>query len=651
MQQERNINPFKSYRAELTPEEFFQYFVEPHYMQNLIGSMPVIIKGERGTGKTTLLKYLTYYNQKNIYKDSFSDIEYVGVYWKVDINYVSAFYGKDLDENQWIQLFGHYLSITFCIELCRILVDMKVNHFITFTREKQICINVIRNFYEDKEITTYEQLLEFLSFKLMEIERYINNMTKFESPILSMLERPFTSFCTDLNMENQLSGKSFYFLIDEYENLLEYQQKIVNTLIKHSTLPYTYKICLRHEGQKTKYTLNEVEYLTDPADYSEIDLTKQNDSKKYIEFVKKVCNKRLMMISELNDKGLTDISFFLKGLSIDEEAKRIEESTPKIFYKKEFKEIIDNDTSIIDKKKTLEEFLACKDIVLRRLCLCILQRGKINAANLLTELRNHLNGKPSKFTAANGKGTDWLHNYKVAILYLLCHETSKKKIYCGFDTFIELSSGVIRYFIELCNVTFMFAFSEGYTLLNPVPFEFEIQDQAARYVAEKRFHEIDTYPPYGSNIKNLVFCIGNIFSNAHKDPKQSEPERNQFSIKDNYTNENDEIANNIMQIIKYAIMWGVLRGVKKSTKNKTKFRISKMDYYLNPIYSPYFDISYRKGRKIDLNYDEVESLLLKSPKANERIMKRFIKEIDNDLLYMQENMFYGSYLEGNEGDE
>ena len=45
--------------------------------------------------------------------------------------------------------------------------------------------------------------------------------------------------------------------IDEYENLLPYQQAALNTYIKHSEFPLSYKVGMKADGLKTRDTLTE----------------------------------------------------------------------------------------------------------------------------------------------------------------------------------------------------------------------------------------------------------------------------------------------------------------------------------------------------------------------------------------------------------
>jgi len=76
------------------------------------------------------------------------------------------------------------------------------------------------------------------------------------------------------------------------ENLLDYQQVILNTIIKHCGADYTFKVGVRELGWRRRSTLNENEQLISPADYQRIDIEKVLDKEIFPEFARQICNAR-----------------------------------------------------------------------------------------------------------------------------------------------------------------------------------------------------------------------------------------------------------------------------------------------------------------------------------------------------------------------
>ena len=98
----KNLNEvFGAQKAEWLGPLLFDLFEEPSYFTKLTTSRPCFLVGGRGTGKTTVLRGLSYEGQYAINKQDNSTIkdwEYFGIYYRVDTNTVSAFQGNELPE-------------------------------------------------------------------------------------------------------------------------------------------------------------------------------------------------------------------------------------------------------------------------------------------------------------------------------------------------------------------------------------------------------------------------------------------------------------------------------------------------------------------------------------------------------------------------
>jgi hypothetical protein len=106
---------FGNYRAEWLSGRIFELFTEPAYFPELITDRPCALLGGRGTGKTTVLRGLSYEGQLALRGDGRtarpSTWQYYGLYYRVDLNRVSAFHGAELAREEWIRIFGHYLNL------------------------------------------------------------------------------------------------------------------------------------------------------------------------------------------------------------------------------------------------------------------------------------------------------------------------------------------------------------------------------------------------------------------------------------------------------------------------------------------------------------------------------------------------------------
>ncbi len=111
---------------------------------------------------------------------------------------------------------------------------------------------------------------------------------------------------------------------------------------------------------------------------------------------------------------------------------------------------------------------------------------------------------------------------------------------------------------------------------------------------------------------------------AHRRTSQSEPEINHFSI-----DETDRVAlsDEAKALLTQAKIWSVIYE-EQDTKNKSNYDLAQTDMVPNPIFSPYFGISYRKKRKLTLSAAQVNTLLVGSGAQFEQVLKEFAAKWD-----------------------
>ena len=107
---------FGNYKAEWLGEQIFDYFRAPAYFPDLERPRPCVLIGGRGTGKTTVLRCLSYEGRFALDPDpeKIADWEYFGFYYRANTNRVSAFKGPELSAERWQKLFGHYVNLLLC---------------------------------------------------------------------------------------------------------------------------------------------------------------------------------------------------------------------------------------------------------------------------------------------------------------------------------------------------------------------------------------------------------------------------------------------------------------------------------------------------------------------------------------------------------
>ena len=588
------------YKAEWLSTKLFDYFNEPGYFSELKKSRPCILIGGRGTGKTTVLKGLSYEGQhalkmqKSVKFES-SDLKFYGLYYRVNTNRVSAFKGSEISQDKWVSYFGHYINLSFCFELLKFALWFEKNTEEKIDITKQNWKKILRALHIEDDINSLEELSEELEIIIIEFEASINQAIDEPPKNITMCGAPIDILSQALISNTVLENKQFFFLIDEFENFEDYQQKVVNTLIKHNNKYYTFKIGVRELGFRERSTLNSNEQLTSPADYVRINLAEVFVTKNFRGFAELVVNSRLN--HSVNIDNNLNIVNILESLTNLEEAELLlgnNNSVERIFNSSLNEKEIQSAVDIPLGYKYFIEYWS--------------RKNNEPVSELLAEWLND-----------KGKWENRLNNHFYASLFGIRQgKTGVRKYYCGWDTLLALANGNIRYLLELVDTVLKDYLEEcndknvtiDYPSISPI-----IQTSAAMKVGKKNLSELEGLSVEGGKLTKLLLSLGRIFNILASKPLNQTPEANQFQVR--FRAEDEESANKIIQ---QAIMHLALvrhSGNKPTDEHSTK----DYDYMIHPIFSAFFVFSYRKKRKITLNSNDLLSLVYQPHEGIKKVLE------------------------------
>ena len=230
---------FGSYRAEWLKDKIFQLFKKPSYFHELQSARPCVLQGGRGTGKTTALKGLSYQGQYAFHNNDIQsfdkNVPYIGLYHKIDTNHVRAFKGSAVSEDKWHKIFSHYFNLIICYE---ILLFLQWHHNLNLEDQyldADACYKIAKSLcIKDVDDINEKNLIEFVENEIYDFQAAINNISDdCDSLKCSISGAPIKILTQKVCDLRQFCGKTFYILLDEYENFEDYQQIIVNSLVKH----------------------------------------------------------------------------------------------------------------------------------------------------------------------------------------------------------------------------------------------------------------------------------------------------------------------------------------------------------------------------------------------------------------------------------
>ena len=602
---------FSGYRAEWINEEIFNLFSEPSYFPQLTSSHPCFLVGGRGSGKTTTLRCLSYQGQAQLQETSASDVSewsYYGMYHRINTNRVRAFVGSELSESAWIRLFAHYINLEFCELVLRFLRWYRHSHQNSETLGSLALASVSTTLHLNPAIDV-DDLASQLNVLKLRFEAYINNVADASNrPQLSLQGAPIDVLMDEVKKLPQFSNKSFFFLVDEYENLNRYQQRVVNTLIKHCGNSYSFKIGVRELGFRERSTLNDMEKLTHPADYKLIDIA-QELSSRFSDFAGEVCKRRLVRVIG-DEADSPDPREMLPELLPEEEAEMLGVSK---LVAASAEALGSNAThgprfqSWIEKATSLEFY-------------SLITRATAEQKTLEDKLLEALR-EPSRWH-------DQYQNYKHSYLFAIRPgKRGIRKYFAGWRVYCLMAGANIRFLLEMVDQALNLHLDGEHDLLLD-PISFEDQTLAAQETGRKNLRELEGLSLGGAKLTRLLLGLGRVFQIMAEQPIGHTPEVNQFHMAANVAEV--EARRHVEEMLTDGVMHLALTRYSAS-KLQQDTDIRQYDYAIHPIFSAFFGYSHRRKRKIELTDKDFRDLVDRPADAIGSIIKRQNRVIEQAL--------------------
>lgn len=607
-------DPFGIYRAEWLKDALFKLFTKPAYYPELETPRPCILVGGRGTGKTTVLRCLSYEGRFELEKHDTATISqwpYYGFYYRVNTNRVTAFRGDELTDRQWERVFAHYLNLVFCGQVVEFLNWHAEQAPAGAALPTTVCQDVADSLYLDIA-DDQAQLLKNIHRGRRRFEAFLNNLDPTALPPLSLQGQAIDDLCQAVLELPQFLGKNLFFIVDEFENLLDYQQVVLNTLIKHCGPYYTFKIGVRDLGWRKRSTLNENEQLISPADYERIDIERRLEGEQFVTFAAEVCNLRAHVAKDFPSS--LDIARILPTLTPEEEADLlgVREHTARIIKNVEI-----GCPGRLEEAKSMQPL----DLVL---------------ADFWARSQN--TSIAAVFDEREQQPKAWeerLGNYKVPLLFTLKRRRPGiRKYYAGWRTFTLMAGGNIRYLLELVGQALMLQKRDENSVAGD-PIRPELQTQAATLVGRKNLTELEGLSVHGAQLTKLLLGLGRVFEVLASEPEGHTPEVTQFTLPE------DAPLGEAEKLLSAAVMHLAL--VRSVANKRTDLDLKGYDYSVHPIYSAFFVFSYRRKRKLRLTPNQLMTLV-REPKTGIRQILRQNNRGEQDYpLPDQLRLFEGFY--------
>ncbi|TXI47113.1 MAG: hypothetical protein E6Q50_14365 [Lysobacter sp.] len=626
-------NAFADNRAEELGHDLWGRFIVPPFFDELALDTvrkPLLIEGGRGCGKTTLLRYLSHRTQLSEMRELTAENipKQLGLYLRADTQYLRTFRGSALPDQEWERVFDHALCLMLLSELLSAfsLLSKNEHRQALFRGISTLDLSVLRD-YDPMAGTDLNAARHYVQTTQRKLAMWLNNPDACAKPLLLPLRSLLLAVIQSLRDQvRALHTIDFFVFVDEYENLLPYQMRIINTYLKHSEPPLIFHVAVKRSAMSERGTIG-AEQLQEPSDFRRIDIEEKLEPR-FATFAAELFFFRLIekgiALSDppVSKEQLCDENSIRVRYSDENYKNRLLKAVEKALPSMESKEIaqyIFNDDVLIGRaRKAIQEALVRIDrssqpehflreaIPTASICtLALLHQGK-KPKEIIAELDRCEAGQPSKFTHG-----EWIHHYFLGtVLYLYLPLERPCIAYAGFSNFLKLSRCNIRHFIELCHLS-LADLDATQEIRVPV----EKQAAAARSASSIFVKETAGAGDHGYRLYQIVNTLGQIYRLSQQRAAQSEPERTHFSITKGEPSESTKL------LLRECQKWSVFFATRE-TKVKDA-RYEGQEYVFNPIFAPYFGISFNKGRRLELDQDTLEQLFTGSRDRLDAILKDY----------------------------
>lgn len=598
-----SLNPFSIVAAEsMNVEEVTRLFVGTHTkLDTAQKRFGTIIEGQRGTGKSMILKYLSFpvqikiWQNKGLKGDSyFREKHFIGVYCKLQ---QGVFDKPDLDKIEGSakreHIFEHRITSVVCFHILETMKEVIVNLGLKQENIDLLTNRLLRIIEAPQQwIESAENLIQILDVyrdlfrkKAREVDEFLRNPA--ESSFVPKFTLSGTMYDLLELFQEELNIKEccFFLLLDDFDVLHDWQQEIIFSVAaqRHFDL-VCFKFGVMSEGIKTGLSGSHRTFRPgDDYDPISLDMVERG-----------------MLRNDYPDA----VAFIT--------AKRLQASGWASFFGKE----------LPDPGMELEFIEELKQAT-NELMNNIFPVWKYGH-KLKKDLKNNMN---AEWEDAKDKPTqkkpDFFSKYGNARYFQTLRKKKQPERFAGYEYITAISSGIVRQYLEICSQIVSEAYKERWSPQQGNGIPPEVQNRAIRDYSEAFFKNLNkgagahgTFDELGEGITSeevteLIESLSDLFYERLHYPGHGEPEIITFSLKDS-----NPFVDNLLNI---CVRESVLQkfSYPPKTAGKGHFRA----YILNRRLIPRRSLSaLRMQGRIEMDSDDIKLAISNMQKFVKKFM-------------------------------
>ncbi|HEY3807670.1 MAG TPA: hypothetical protein VGL61_33945 [Kofleriaceae bacterium] len=591
----------------------------------------MILFGGKGSGKTHLMRYLSYPLQLSR-SQALADVineGYLGLYFRCSGLNAQRFAGKRQSPEVWAAVFSYYLELW----LGQLVLSTAAPFLPATTEQRPFVEKALRLLDVPPAATsigTGADLLVYLEDLQRACDVAINNcaLTHTLDVRIQATSGHLVFGLPRVLAEcfPHLQSVLFVYLIDELENLSEAQQRYIHTLLRERKDPCSFKVGVRLYGIRTYQTLGD-EINHEDAEYEALRLDRElRDRPDLSEFAANLVSQRL----KETGYAAVDSSQLASWFEEFDETKFAAELHAKYAKQGGSPHIHDLNEKLTRaaeqgsasgiRKRDIAKIitlLSNPDPILEKANCMLLYRAWHKRTGLL-EAAESIAQSAEVYNNASSEDSEHqiLRHFRGDIIAQLLKESRLPARYLGFKDFVSMSSGLPRGLLTILKHVFTWSNFYGEHPFREGQISAKAQAEGVKQASEWFFTEARAPGAIGGHVREAMTRLGQLLRAIRFSDKPSECSLSTFSV------DAATVSPDALRVITTAEDWSMLLRVAGGQVDRNEGRVDDK-YQVHPMLAPRWDLPIVRRGALVLSGDEANAIFAPSSPADfESVLRR-----------------------------